>query len=72
MMECRLHLRPWPTPAPSVPTNADDWLQVGKVVGVQGLKGELRINPASEFPERFIEPEPAGSKHGVQAPKRWS
>ena len=35
---------------------ADDWLPVGKVVGAQGLKGELRINPASEFPERFTEP----------------
>ena len=35
---------------------ADDWLPVGKVVAVQGLKGELRINPASEFPERFTTP----------------
>ena len=38
------------------PMTADDWLPVGKVVGAQGLKGELRINPASEFPERFTEP----------------
>ena len=37
-------------------TAAEDWLAVGKVVAVQGLKGELRINPASEFPERFTEP----------------
>ena len=42
--------------APAAPTSADDWLPVGKVVGVQGLRGELRINPASEFPERFTEP----------------
>ena len=42
--------------APAVPTSADDWLPVGKVVGVQGLKGELRINPASEFSERFTDP----------------
>ena len=35
---------------------SNDWLPVGKVVAVQGLKGELRINPASEFPERFTEP----------------
>ena len=41
---------------PAVPTSADDWLPVGKVVAVQGLKGELRVNPASEFPERFTEP----------------
>ena len=33
-----------------------EWLTVGKVVGVQGLRGELRINPASDFPERFTEP----------------
>ncbi len=34
----------------------EDWLPVGKLVAVQGLKGELRINPASEFPERFTKP----------------
>ena len=28
----------------------DDWLSVGKIVGVQGLQGELRVNPASDFP----------------------
>jgi 16S rRNA processing protein RimM len=31
-------------------------LLVGRVVGVQGLKGELRINPMSDFPERFTRP----------------
>ena len=31
-------------------------LVVGRVVGVQGLKGELRINPMSDFPERFTRP----------------
>jgi len=51
-----------PTDAQSLPPNRadasdrDQWLPVGKVVAVQGLKGELRINPASEFPERFTEP----------------
>ena len=29
----------------------EDWLTVGKIVGVQGLQGELRVNPASDFPE---------------------
>lgn len=42
--------------ATSSPSSDDEWLPVGKVVAVQGLKGELRINPASEFPERFTEP----------------
>ncbi len=31
----------------------DEWLSVGKIVGVQGLQGEVRVNPASDFPERF-------------------
>ena len=34
------------------------WLTVGKIVGVQGLQGELRVNPASDFPERFTVPGP--------------
>jgi len=36
----------------------EDWLSVGKIVGVQGLQGELRVNPASDFPERFTAPGP--------------
>ena len=36
----------------------EDWLMVGKIVGVQGLQGELRVNPASDFPERFTVPGP--------------
>jgi len=35
---------------------AEDWLAVGTVVSAQGLRGELRINPASDFPERFTVP----------------
>ena len=37
---------------------SDNWLTVGKIVGVQGLQGELRVNPASDFPERFTAPGP--------------
>ncbi len=33
-----------------------DWLIIGKIVAPQGLKGELRINPSSDFPERFTKP----------------
>ena len=36
----------------------DDWLMVGKLVGAQGLRGELKLNPASDFPERFTKPGP--------------
>lgn len=33
-----------------------DFIEIGKVVGAQGLTGELRIYPSSDFPERFLEP----------------
>ncbi len=33
-----------------------DWLEIGKIVAAQGLKGELRIYPDSDFPERFETP----------------
>ena len=46
---------------------ADDWLP-GKVVAVQGLKGELRINPASEF-RRFTEPGTRWLKERDKAPR---
>lgn len=32
------------------------FLEIGKIVGVQGLKGEVRIYPDSDFPERFVQP----------------
>jgi 16S rRNA processing protein RimM len=34
----------------------DDWLEIGTIVAPQGLKGELRVYPNSDFPERFEEP----------------
>ncbi len=37
-------------------TGSVDWLIVGKLVGAQGLQGELRVNPRSDFPERFLVP----------------
>jgi len=44
----------------SPPTQPDELMVVGKVVAAQGLKGELRILPLSDFPERF-----------TQAGQRW-
>jgi 16S rRNA processing protein RimM len=32
------------------------WISIGKIVGAQGLKGEVRVYPDSDFPERFEEP----------------
>ncbi|MBD0336135.1 MAG: ribosome maturation factor RimM [Cyanobacteria bacterium Co-bin13] len=34
------------------------WLEVGRIVGAQGLRGEVRIYPNSDFPERFLKPGP--------------
>ncbi|WP_071188423.1 ribosome maturation factor RimM [Trichormus sp. NMC-1] len=36
--------------------NLDDWLEIGKIVSPQGLTGELRVYPNTDFPERFEEP----------------
>tara|TARA_Y100001968_G_scaffold89768_1_gene80757 strand:+ start:594 stop:1124 length:531 start_codon:yes stop_codon:yes gene_type:complete len=34
----------------------DKWMNIGEFVAPQGLKGDVRIKPCSDFPERFIEP----------------
>ncbi len=34
----------------------EEWLTVGKIVAPQGLRGEIRIQPFSDFPERFTQP----------------
>ena len=31
----------------------DEWLTIGKLVSPQGLRGEIRVQPFSDFPERF-------------------
>ncbi|MGB2925014.1 MAG: ribosome maturation factor RimM [Limnothrix sp.] len=33
-----------------------DWIIVGKIVAAQGLKGEVRVQPSTDFPERFEVP----------------
>ncbi|MEA5554288.1 ribosome maturation factor RimM [Anabaena cylindrica UHCC 0172] len=46
-----------PVPSPQSPIpNLDDWLEIGKIVSPQGLAGELRVYPNTDFPERFEEP----------------
>ena len=32
------------------------WMSIGKIVAPQGLKGDIRIKPSSDFPERFTKP----------------
>ena len=34
----------------------DKWINIGKIVAPQGLKGDIRIKPNSDFPERFTKP----------------
>lgn len=36
--------------------NLDDWIEIGKIVAPQGLTGEMRVYPQTDFPERFEEP----------------
>ena len=46
-----------PVPSPQSPVpKLDDWLEIGKIVSAQGLTGELRVYPHTDFPERFEEP----------------
>ena len=35
-----------------------DLMEVGRLVAAQGLRGELRVLPLSDFPERFTRPGP--------------
>ena len=45
------------TTQPSAPaTPPEDWVEIGRIVAPQGVKGEVRVYPSSDFPERFLEP----------------
>jgi 16S rRNA processing protein RimM len=35
---------------------SEPWLEVGTIVAPQGLQGEIRVYPQSDFPERFQKP----------------
>ena len=34
----------------------DKWMSIGEIVAPQGLRGDIRIKPCSDFPERFTNP----------------
>ena len=34
----------------------DKWMSIGEIVAPQGLRGDIRIKPSSDFPERFTKP----------------
>lgn len=40
----------------SQPKSPPQWLSIGRIVGAHGLRGEVRIYPDSDFPERFEQP----------------
>jgi 16S rRNA processing protein RimM len=46
--------------AETVPTAVDTYLagfiEIGRIVAPQGIRGELRVYPDTDFPERFLEP----------------
>jgi 16S rRNA processing protein RimM len=35
---------------------AKAWLEIGRIVAPQGLNGEVRVYPDTDFPERFLQP----------------
>ena len=37
-------------------SDQEKWLEIGTIVAAQGLRGEVRVYPSSDFPERFLEP----------------
>ncbi|WP_204137980.1 ribosome maturation factor RimM [Halomicronema sp. CCY15110] len=37
-------------------TLSDNWTEIGRIVAPQGLNGEMRVYPDTDFPERFLEP----------------
>jgi 16S rRNA processing protein RimM len=57
--DARFNKPPDPSPAPSQGEAAPaELLEVGRLVAAQGLGGELRVVPLSDFPERFTRPGP--------------
>ena len=47
----------------------EEWLTVGKFVAPHGLYGQLRVQPSSEFPERFTKPGPRWIQKHKEDPK---
>ncbi len=45
------------------------WLTVGKLVAPQGLNGGIRVNPSSDFPERFTKPGKRWLQNAMDIPK---
>ena len=59
-----------PLPAAGDDT-APELLLVGRVVAAQGLGGELRVQPLSDFPERFTNPGRRWLRRGAEPAQCW-
>lgn len=46
----------------------DKWMTIGEIVAPQGLRGEIRLKPSSDFPERFTEPGKRWIQKGNELP----
>lgn len=63
---------PDPAPTPEAPAALSGWLEIGKIVGPQGLKGEVKVYLESDFPERLEQPgqrwilRPGGSPQAIE------
>jgi 16S rRNA processing protein RimM len=50
---------PLPNSTPGIPSGKAPlvppvgWMEIGSIVGAQGIKGEVKVYPNSDFPERF-------------------
>ncbi|MGJ5675210.1 MAG: ribosome maturation factor RimM [Nostochopsis sp.] len=45
-----------PSVSTSVTPQLEDWMEIGTILAPQGLHGEMRVYPESDFPERFEVP----------------
>jgi len=54
------------TPEMSLPER----VTIGRIVGAHGLRGEVRVYPSSDFPERFLDPGPRwlAAPNGIAQP----
>jgi 16S rRNA processing protein RimM len=58
-----------PPPAAEIVPAPQEWITVGRIVAPQGLRGELRVLPLSDFPERFTRPGRRWLRPRQQAPR---
>lgn len=41
------------SPPSSGRTSADDWVAIGQIVGAFGIRGDVKVQPLTDFPDRF-------------------